>query len=149
MNNTRSRSTLFLIEQLIVVAVFAICAAACVRILTSAYYTARESRDVNNAIHVAESGAESYKAAAGDLDKTARILGGKTANIDGAAVALIFYDSKWSVCAENEPDAQYVLRMTSAGRDSRSPFLSSGELTVERLGGETLLTFTIAATDGG
>ena len=151
MSNTRSKSTLFLIEQLIVVAVFAICAAACVRIITSAYYTARESRDVNNAIHVAESGAESYKAVGGDVGKAAAVMGGKTGSVNGASAALVYYNSKWSVCAESDADAQYVLRMTSGTQDSRTPRLMSGELTVERLDGEgdTLISFAIAAIDDG
>jgi len=41
----RSRSTLFLMEQLIVIAVFAICAAACVKILTTSYFMAKQTRD--------------------------------------------------------------------------------------------------------
>ena len=98
--NTRSRATLFLIEQLIVIAVFAICAAACVKILTSAYFTANESRDTSNAILIAENGAEVFKAVSGDLGRTAEILGGVPANVDGSDAAVVYYDNHWRNCGE-------------------------------------------------
>ena len=147
--NNRSRSTLFLIEQLIVVAVFAICAAACVRIITSAWYTARESRDINNAIHAAESGAESYNAVVGDLGKAAAVLGGKVGSVDGASAALVYYDSKWYVCAEADEDARYVMRLKSEGPEPGGSFLIPGELSVLRLTGETLVAFPLAALRSG
>ena len=145
--NTRSRSTLFLIEQLIVVTVFAICAAACVRIIVSAWYMARESRDINNAIHAAESGAESYKAVAGDISKTAGILGGNVRGADGAAV--VYYDSKWRVCPEDDADACYMMKLTSGSPGAGDTLLVAGELSVARLTGEELITFPLAAVKTG
>jgi len=149
--NARSRSTLFLIEQLIVVAVFAICAAACVRIITSAYYTARDSRDVNNAIHAAESGAECFKAVAGDIGKTADILGGRVSDAGGEPAALVYYNAKWQVCAEADADASYMMRLTGAAAAPKtgSPLLVSGELSVIRLTGEELIAFPLAAISAG
>jgi len=147
--NTRSRSTLFLIEQLIVIAVFAICAAACVRIITSAYYTARESRDINNAIHAAESGAECYKAVEGNIGKTASILGGEVGNAQGADVAFVYYNSKWQVCAETDADARYVMRLIGAGSGSGALLFISGELSVQRLTGERLISFPLAVNRAG
>ena len=144
--NQRSRSTLFLIEQLIVVAVFAICAAACVSILTSAYLTARESKDIVNAISVAESGAESYKATGGDMSKAAEILGGSvTANERGAYETIIYYDRQWQVCGKDS--AFYAFRIISDDREeSRPASLALGEILVEKLTGETLIAFKVAAT---
>jgi len=140
--NQRSRSTLFLIEQLIVIAVFAICSAACVRILASAYLTARESKDVVNAILIAESGAESYKATAGDIGKTADILGGVTGTAGGAGEAVVYYDKQWKICGIDS--AYYVFRLVGGKPDARTPSLSSGEIFVEKLTGESLVSFKVA-----
>ena len=84
--NTRSKSTLFLIEQLIVIAVFAISAAACITILTSAYFTSVESRDIKNAILVAENVAETFKATNGSPESIAGLLGYDYINITSSLI---------------------------------------------------------------
>ena len=140
--NQRSRSTLFLIEQLIVVAVFAICSAACVRILASAYLTARESKDVTNAILVAESGAESFKAFAGDMGKTAEMLGGVAIEAGGVREAVVYYDRHWKACGMD--GASYVFRLVGGRPEALAPSLFSGEIHVERITGESLVSFAVA-----
>ena len=142
----RSKSTLFLIEQLLVVAVFAICAAACVRILTDAYFTATKSRDISNAIHAAESGAESFKAVGGDIAKVAEIMGGVASSTDGAVTAIVFFDSHWQV--SGEAGAHYRLLLTAANQYPQATLLITGELAVERLTGESLIAFPVAAAIG-
>jgi hypothetical protein len=146
MVNRRSRSALFLMEQLIVVAVFAVCAAACVRILTESYFIASETRDISNAIHAAESGAECFKAVSGDIEKVAEILGGKTIRVDGDAVAIVYYDRNWRVC--NEEDAVYRLRLISETPESEPRSLLTGELSVEKLTGEVIVSLMVAARGG-
>jgi len=139
----RSKSTLFLIEQLIVVAVFAICAAACVRIFTAAFFTASEARDTSNAIHIAESGAESFKATGGDIDKVAGVLGG-IAHVEGDdAVSVVYYDRDWQVTDYDE--AQYCLTLSVLKQQPATPLLISGELSVETLSGERLIAFPLAS----
>jgi len=145
----RSKSTLFLIEQLIVIAVFAICAVACISILTAAYFNSIESNGTSNAIHKAESAAEVFKATGGDLFMTADILGG-TADVgglghSGAVYATVYYNSAWQIA--DESDASYVLRIAAAGTSHTelSFILTSGELTVERITGEELVSLTLAA----
>jgi len=140
--NQRSRSTLFLIEQLIVVAVFAICSAACVRILASSYLTARESKDVTNAILVAESGAESFKAFVGDMGKTAETLGGAASETGGVGEAVVYYDRQWKACGAD--GASYVFRLVGLEPEARAPSLLQGVINVERITGESLVSFTVA-----
>lgn len=146
---SRSRATLFLIEQLIVVAVFAICAAACVGILTSAYFSARDSRDMTNAVLVAENGAECFKATGGEVGKTAEILGGTVIDASGSMTAVVYYDKQWKVCAEN--DAYCCLKLAIENPASQSAGrLNSiySELTVEKLTGEVVVTFPVIARGG-
>ena len=139
--NRRSKSALFLMEQVIVIAVFAICAAACVRILAVSYITARETRDMSNALLAAQSAAETYKAAAGDIDLTAEILGGAAS---GEAESLrVYYNDKWGVSEER--DAAYILRLISAPPREGAVLLLTGELSVEKITGEEILSFPVAA----
>lgn len=142
---SRSKSTLFLIEQLIVIAVFAICSAACIRILTSAYFFAIDSRELSRALLAAESGAECYKAAAGDVFIVAELLGGVSGNADGAEAAFIYYDRNWRVSGES--DAQYILRIINVNSDYLPSSHVSGDLSVIKLDGDEILSFAVAAAD--
>ena len=139
----RSKSTLFLIEQLIVIAVFAICATACIRIVTSAYFYAIDTRDISNALLIAESGADSFKAAAGDFWIAGEMLGGEVDYRDGTTKLVVYYDERWQV-AGNEP-AQYIMRLTAGQSGTLILRLSSGDLSIEKVGGDVLVSFPIAA----
>ena len=136
----RSKSTLFLIEQLIVIAVFALCATACVRIQSTAYFYQRDSKDISNALLVAQSGAESLKAVSGNFAMVAEILGGVAEGASGTSV-VVYYDSKWHVCGPS--DASYVLRIVGSGAEPASAPLLTGELSVEKTTGEGLVSFTV------
>jgi len=141
----RSKSTLFLIEQLIVIAVFAICAVACISILTSAYFTANDSKATSHAILVAESGAEVFKATGGDFAAVADIMGGFTKQGDsGSAVVAVYYDSSWQV--SSEANADYLLNLVvDAPGNANDSTLVTGELSVEKVTGEELVAFSVAA----
>ena len=145
--NIRSKSTLFLIEQLIVVAVFAICAAACIFILTSAYFTSVETRDLRNAILIAENVAETFKATNGSTDTLAIILGGegriKTKYQDNSLVTTVYYDSDWQITYSDS--AAYKLKLTqSADTPGTSHEVISWELVVSTLTGEEIFSFPLA-----
>jgi len=140
----RSKSTLFLIEQLIVIAVFAICAVACISILTAAYFNATDSKAASHAILRAEGAAEVFKAAGDDFDTLIRILGG-VGEIDnnGKHVMSIYYNSSWQIL-DSEANASYELRVVydsiSYGNDL---VLLAGDLTVEKTTGEELVSFPL------
>jgi len=67
-------------EQLIVVAVFAICAAVCVQIISVAHAMTTDATDTRRALIAAENAAESFKAFGGDTAQAAAFLS------DGLAV---------------------------------------------------------------
>ena len=138
----RSKSTLFLIEQLIVIAVFAICATACVKIVTSAYFYAIDSRDVSNAIFAAESGADSFKSVSGDFGEAAVLLGGFTENRDGSVVLVVYYDDKWQVSGKES--AQYVLNLAGKPSGTLPSRLFNGELSIARTDGDELVSIPVA-----
>jgi len=141
--NNRSKSTLFLIEQLIVIAIFALCAAACARILAAAYLSARDARDLSNALRRAENCAESFKATGGDYVQISDIFGGAIGVIDGAQAVFVYYDNDWTVCAED--GASYRLILKAGGPAGLDAHLREGGISVERLPGDELFAITVAA----
>lgn len=145
----RSKSTLFLIEQLIVVAVFAICAMACVRILTTAYFYTRDSMDISHALVAAENAAESFKAVSGNIQKTADFIGGDIGYIEGSEAVIVHFDSNWHT--SNIDKAHYVLHLVRNDESNLNPRLTSSHLSVSRLTGneEVLVSFEVVSRREG
>ena len=72
-----TRSGLFAIELLIAVGVFSLCAAICVGLFVRSEVMSQDSADLNRAVSEARSAAECFKAAGGDLERTAQLTGGQ------------------------------------------------------------------------
>ena len=146
----RSKSTLFLIEQLIVIAVFALCAAACISIFTAAYFYTNDSKATSNAVLKAESAAEIFKASGGDHLMVANFMGGPFGSGDAASVK-IYFNNEWLPC--DISIASYLMDIavdpaTQAG-SGFSPV--TGNLTVGKITGEQLVSIPLSAriSDGG
>jgi len=137
----RSRATLFLIEKLIVITVFALCAAACVQIFAESFITANDSRNMKNALVAAKNGAERFKAFE-DLLETAAALGGGLVDISGCESAVVYYDEDWQESSES--GAAYVMRLERV--EGEPPYIC--HLSVETIDREEILSFTVAASAG-
>ena len=72
-----TRSGLFAIELLISVGIFSLCAAICMGLFVRAEVMSQDSADLDRAVTEARSAAECFKAAGGDLEKTAQLTGGE------------------------------------------------------------------------
>lgn len=134
------KSALFLMEQLIAIFTFTLCAAVCIKIFTASYTLSGNSRDINNAIFIAECGAEGYKAVNGNFEKAALILSG---NIEGADNAIyVYYNASLQTCKMDE--AVYILKIT---RDfsQASASLQVGNISVQKTRGDEIITFSVAA----
>ena len=146
----RSKSTLFLIEQLIVIAVFAVCAVACISILTASYFYANDSNAVSHAIVKAESGAEVFKATGSDFGAAADILGGLNTSdsigAGGVSVIAVYYDSSWQI--SNNENASYTMNLIIEQAQGEQDFdVITGRITVKRTTGEELISLNVAARD--
>ncbi|MCL2168457.1 MAG: hypothetical protein FWB74_00360 [Defluviitaleaceae bacterium] len=120
-----SKSTLQLIEQIVVIVVFAICAAVCVFIIAMSYLMTVDAVDTRNALTVAETIAENFKAVQGAEHYSEHL----------------FFDSNWLFVAQE--DAEFLL--TFSRRECE--WLVYADIAVYRIGGERLLELT-AATRG-
>ena len=75
-----TKSGLFAIELLIAVGVFSLCAAICVGLFVRSEIISQDSADLNQAVTAARSASECFKAAGGDLERTAELTGGEVSN---------------------------------------------------------------------
>jgi len=141
----RSKSTLFLIEQLIVIAVFAICAVACISILTAAYFNASNSKAASHAILKAESAAEVFKAVGGDGPAVLSILGSaqNSGTKSGSPALMIYYDQEWQIT--NEANAEFVLFLVYSQVTNQDDAFVKADLTIEKITGEEIVAFPLAA----
>ena len=73
----KNRTSLVLMEQLLMVLVFALAAALCLNIFVKADQISRETARRDEAILMAQNSAQVLKACAGDAEKAAQILSGQ------------------------------------------------------------------------
>ena len=150
----RSGSTLFLMEQLIVIAVFALCAAACVSILTISFIYARDSRNLSRALLAAESAADSFKALSGDAEETAAVLNGFVYHTIYGDALIVYFDENWQpICRDTGRDnVSYALRMFPMGHIQHDG-ITAMQLDVVELNGEVvgeeILAFPVVARTNG
>lgn len=73
----KSKASLQLMEQLIMVLVFALAAGVCLRLFLYADQLSRQVEQREQAVYLAQNGAETVKLCGGDLAEAAELLGGK------------------------------------------------------------------------
>ena len=141
--HNRSKSTLFLMELLIAILIFAFCAAVCVKTFVTSHMMVAESKAKSNALIIAESYAEIHKAAGGDLKEVSTILGGTVSQDENTMV--IYYDKEWQICEEK--NAFYRLNLIKRQPDESEPTstLAIGDITIIESSGKEIISFTTAA----
>ena len=72
----KNRTTLVLMEQLVMILVFALAAAICLQLFVGADRISRQTRQRDRAVEMASNGAEIVKAAKGELSTVAAMLSG-------------------------------------------------------------------------
>ena len=139
-----SKSTLFLMEQIVVITVFAICAAVCVNIIVTSYLMTMEAVDTKNALITAESAAESFKATGGDTRRTTEILSESISSYFSDNAILIYYDNNWK--PSGEAQAYFVLQLIKNDADPRVIF---GDITISnKETGNELISLPVAVRRG-
>ena len=91
--NTRSKSGLFLIELTVVILVFSLASATCLNLFFHSRRIAEKSRNLSHASLVVQSVADGYKSSGGDMEKTAKLVGGEFSDGD----LLLNYDINWQL----------------------------------------------------
>ena len=147
--NERVRPTktgLFMTELLICVGVFSLCAAVCVGLFVKSEVISQNSADLTRAVAEARNAAECFKAAGGDLERTAALAGGEAAAEDAL---FLEFDKSWEKLAPGTRGAFELAILTVPGDGCANATLSVKRWTENENGavGEDILLWTISALE--
>lgn len=95
--NSKSKSGLFLIELIVVILIFSLSAATCLRLFFQSRQIATESKNLSYASLAVQSTADCYKSSGGDVKKVAEMLGGSI--VDDRLY--LYYDADWNRAADD------------------------------------------------
>ena len=128
----RSKAPLALMEQVVMVLVFALAAALCLRTFALSDRLSREGELRDGAVLLAQNAAEVCKAGGGDWDLLARQLGGEPL---GTGWTVLYNENMEVVTAAEDAVYEVVVRPEAA----EMPGLGRATVSVFELGGGELL----------
>lgn len=100
----KSKTSLFLMELIITILLFAGCGAVCVRVFVTSHVMTRETVELNEAVSIAQGFAEVMRGTDGDIGSVLEHY--PDAVSGGEGFFEVFYDEDFEVCSYNE--ASYV-----------------------------------------
>jgi len=130
----KNKSTLALMEQVIMILVFAFTAAFCVQAFVKAELLSRNLEKRDRAVNMCQTVAETVKALHGDMEEAALSLGA-LAREDGL---VLFFDDNWENTAKEE--ASYVLQLIYR---EENVYLAAGEVSVFSKTGEEIFSLPV------
>ena len=141
----RSKSPLTLMEQLVMILVFALAAALCLQVFVFAGRVSARSEQTDHAVLVCQNAAETLKAAGrtasgadAALEQAAQLLGGTLSQ----GVLNVYYDENWEQ-TEHESNCAYLLRAQAL--PAAVTGLCRADVRVEPAGGaDPLFSLTVA-----
>lgn len=138
----RSKAPLILMEQLVMVLVFALAAALCLQAFVFADRTSRTNEARDRAMVEAQNAAEMLKAGR-ETEYLADMLGAANGN----AGMVIDFNGEWEPVEAGSADAAYHLLTFPAGTESA--YLWAADVLVFTAGGDLLVSLPVAGQNGG
>ena len=124
------RKNLLLPELIIVMFFFSLAAAGCVKLFGLAYEDVNYSRALTSAVIETQSVAECFKAADGDLEKTAELLG-------LPSLHLIRYDTDWNLInpavSGTTDDRFYIIIQTEEANGLITAIITAGAFESDKI----------------
>ncbi|MGI5987976.1 MAG: hypothetical protein ACOX7M_07530 [Dysosmobacter sp.] len=133
----RSKAPLVLMEQLVMVLVFALAAALCVQVFVLSDQTSRNYAARDRAAVAAQNAAEQLKGCGGDYAAAAEQYGGDW----NGSMWGVSYDGDWQLC-DGQSQAAYHVLVTPA--ESGQDLLGQAQVTVYTAEGEMLFSIPVA-----
>lgn len=130
----KSKTTLSLMEQLIMILVLALAAALCLQIFAAADRISRQCQERDRAAIEVQNAAELLKIYSGDTNSCAQILG--TLTVEGQWQ--IFYTSQWQQTSEDLA----VYRVLVLPAESENELLESADISAQTVDNEVLFQLT-------
>jgi len=132
----KNKAPLALMEQLIMLMVFAIAAALCLQIFALSGRISRDMENRDNAIMAVRNAAESIKISNGDLAEHTALFGGTHTDDSWD----IYYDADWDVTSSENA----VYCVTAQISNGTSDYLGTADVSAAELDGEVLFEVTVA-----
>lgn len=133
----RGKASLVLMEQLVMLLVFALAAAVCLRVFVSSDQLSRRIQAQDRAAELAQNAAETLRHAGGDFQTAAQLLGAQSWNEDAL---MIDYDSDWALAHES---MRYTLGVSRLSSDV--PLLGRAQVWCrDEVDGQELLRLDVA-----
>ena len=136
----RSKTPLTLMEQVVMILVFALAAAVCIQVFVYAGQQSRYYETRDRAVLAAQNAAEALKAGNDGY------FSGINTAAGGNAGYAVSYNEAWQPAA-TEGNCAYQLRVTYT--DSGDPYLWTAEVTVWTAEGELLISLPVAGQNEG
>lgn len=141
MSKTRQSGALMLVELLLALMFFSICAAICLQLFVSARQSGEHSAALSSAAIQSQNAAEAWKASGGDIYGTAELMGGST-KVEGSgseAETAIYFDSAWG--PSNFAEYDYCMTLSASGNKL--------DITVTDSDGGEIFAITATASQQG
>ena len=104
----KSKTSLFLMELIITILLFAACGAVCVKLFVTSHVMTKETVELNEAVSIAQGFAEVMRGTDGDMNSVLEHYPSAVSGGDGFFE--VFYDEDFNVCEFSE--ASYVSDVT-------------------------------------
>ena len=104
----KSKTSLFLMELIITILLFAACGAVCVRLFVTSYVMTQDTVELNEAVSIAQGFAEVMRGTDGDIESVLEHYPSAVRGGDGFFE--VFYDEDFNVCEFS--NASYVSDVT-------------------------------------
>ncbi len=132
----KSKAPLALMEQILMVLVFALAAALCLQMFVFASQVADRCEAKDRAVLVVQNAAEVWKMNCGDPQKCVQQLGGES-SADGWYIE---YNADWEETSNG--DAEYLVRAVPVA--SNDPLLGCADISAQTVDGDCLFQVSIA-----
>lgn len=137
----KSKAPLALMEQMVMLLVFALAAALCLQAFVTSDELSKNSEDRDRAAILCQNAAEAVRGAGGNLEEAAERLGiAYGAYAQGEPAFSAHYNADWTL--SNTPD--YTYRLSVQPVDSRVDGLGKASVSVMKEDGSTLFELDIA-----
>lgn len=138
----RSKSPLALMEQVVMVLVFALAAALCLQVFAYSSQASRHNEAIDRAVLEAQNAAETLKAAGGDMASAQNAAMAQMGGQLSQGIWSVCYDESWNVLPNEE---SCVYRLMAQGQPAPVEGLAQARVWVcEENGGEELFSLTVA-----
>ena len=136
----KNKAPLALMEQLVMILVFALTAALCLQIFVFSNTLSVDGETRDHAVCAVQNAAEAIKLCAGDYEAMTAVHGGETEE-DGWRIG---YDENWQAV----PAAQASYTVEAKSVKTEQPLLGSAQVTARSASGRELFEVTVCWQEG-